>query len=235
MTRLNRLFILISGLAVPSLLFAQTRTPDPARQAYFDALHARVLDLQARHTVTVRGSESPGGLQRGLLLKAAFRTLAAEAPVDPVAFTQFAAERVGATGASTEVLRKALREPEQKPPFVDICVRVLDGSLKDGLSIAKYVTDVDAQGDRAIEAHYQGIIDKLSPAVRNTLLQNVVGAAAAESVSTKLDHLGAATEDADLYKTMMMSMCQGSKAHPPSAPPDRTQGQQNSIIGESQR
>ena len=182
---------------------------DPAAQARFDALVTRIQDFQKRHTITVNGSENPAGLRRGAVLTMLFTR---HGPADDTLFAQFALERYGATGADTEMLKEVRDVPDaaKGKPSVDICVRVLDGSLADGLSIAKYITEVDEESDRDAVARYQSIIDKLSPRVRANVLQkideDVIGIS-----SSNLDHLGMALEDPDLYRTMMTGLCRGKK------------------------
>ena len=199
-------------LLVQCAVFAQDELPqsrpsqDPVAQARGAALFATIQEFQRRHTITVNGSENPGGLRRGGVLTVVF---AQRGPNDDAAFAQFALERYGATGPDAEALKAARDVVAQ--PSVDICARVLDGSFSDGLSIAKYITQVDEESDRDVVVRYQSIFDKLSPRVRANVLQKideeVVGVSGGE-----LDHLGMAQEDPDLYKVMMTGLCRGKKS-----------------------
>jgi hypothetical protein len=186
---------------------------DPVARARFDALFARIQDFQRRHTIRVNGSENPGALPRGAVLTMFF---AQRGPSDDAAFSQFALERYGATGPDAEALKET-RDVIAKPS-VDICANVLDGSLSDGMSIAKYITRVNEESDRDVVVRYQGIFDKLSPRVRANVLQKIdeyaVGVSGAD-----LDNLGMAQEDPDLYKTMMNGLCRGKKNALAASPP----------------
>jgi hypothetical protein len=182
---------------------------DAAAQARVAALYARILDFQKRHTITVNGSENPAGLRRA----AVFATLFPQyGPADDAAFAQYALERYGATGSDTEVLTEARRvsEATAAKPSVDICARVLDGSLSDGPSIARYITQAEEESDRDAVARYQSILDKLSPRVRANVLQKIAEDVVGMS-SSDLDHLGMAREDPDLYRTMMTGLCRGKR------------------------
>lgn len=117
-----------------------------------------------RTNIRVAGSENPAALRRRAVLRMLFPQYG---PADGAAFAQFALERYGATGSDVEVLKEArlVSDAASAKPSVDICVRVLDGSLSDGLSIAKYITQVNDESDRAAETRYQRILDKLRDAV----------------------------------------------------------------------
>jgi hypothetical protein len=208
--RIAALMCLLHGAVFAQSTPNQGQVPprDPAAQARFDALFASIQDLQKRHMVTVNGSENPGALKRGAVLEMFFGRMG---PSDDIAFAQFAAERYGATGQDAEVLKQASLGATNKQPSIDICVRVLDGSLPDGLSIAKYVTAIDEESDKDTAARYQGLIDKLSPRVRANVEQ-LIRESAVKIGSGNLDHLGMAQEDPDLYKTMMTGLCRGKKA-----------------------
>jgi len=206
-----KLQMIISMFFVPSLVFAQQRTPDPAAQERFLALVARMEDLRERHTIHASGAENP----HAAVVRMFFQQ---GGPPDDVAFAQFAQARYGATGSDTEVLKETRRRPPSSAmPSVDICARILDGSLLDGMSIANYITQTKDDKDRADEAYYQRILDRLSPRVRANVLQRMTEELDGMS-SGDLDHLGMAQEDADLYKTMMTSLCRGKKAAA-AAPP----------------
>jgi hypothetical protein len=134
------------------------------------------------------------------------------APAGDAQFAQFALERVGATGADVETLRGIGRVVDtEKNRHVDICAPILDGSLPDGLSVAKYVTQVNSEIDHAAEGSYQAVLDKLSASVRATLLQDINNEAT-RVVSIYADHLGMASEDADLYKALMTARCRGRQS-----------------------
>ena len=210
------LIVSVSVPLVPTFVFGQDRPVDQTAQERGAAVFARVQALQARHMVTVRGAQNPSGIPRGQLYRIFFNRLSAEAPSpsDNVAFAQFARERFGAMGTDADVLNKFVRDVGVEKPRVniDICLRVLDGSLPDGVSIAKYVTEVDQQAEKDDETRFQAIVDTLSPSVRTTVTQRALVEGAAKAVSATLDHAGMALEDADLYKVMMTGLCRGRKS-----------------------
>jgi hypothetical protein len=180
--------------------------PDPNAQARFEALVAQIQDFQKRHSITVNGAENPAAIQRGVLLEMFFSRFRA---VDDVSFAQFALETVGATGSDAEVLKEAQSIPTTKPSG-DICARVLDGSLADGLDIATVISAFEAESEQDAAAHYQNIIDRLSPRVRANVSQRMDDEVVHIS-STNLDHLGMALEDPDLYRTMTKGYCRGQR------------------------
>ena len=199
---------------LPALLLAQERPQDQTPQERGAAVFARVQALMARHTVTVHGVENPNGIPRGQLLRLFFSRLSLQAPSDDVSFAQFALDSFGATGSDTDLLSAVAHNTGVEKARVksDICERVLDGSLPDGLSIAKYVTAADEKEVRDDETYYQAILDKLSPTVRDTVIRRAVVEGVAKVDSTTLDHMGMASEDPDLYKVAMTGICRGKKS-----------------------
>src|SRR5512147_748435 len=93
----------------------------------------------------------------------------------------------GATGTDADVL-KALARTTRVAPRTDICLRVLDGSLPDGSSIATYVAGVEKKAEQEDESYYQTIIDRLSPDVRAAVTQRAVTEGALTVSSVTLDH-----------------------------------------------
>ncbi len=221
-----RILILISVLFVPNFLFAQARTEAEVQLAeeWAAQLTARIRDLRERHTITVRGFETPGVIPRGELLHLFFAGLSAKTPADHVAAAQYLFDRFGAVGRDTEVLRQAIRDadvmtatataaatatsPATATAHIDICARVMSDSFPDAASIAEYVTQIDEQGHRRNETHYQAIIDELTPAVRSNVLQSF-DEVSARAINVTLDHEGMAADDAVLYETMMKGLCRG--------------------------
>ena len=212
------LVFLVQGAA-----FAQGAPTKPtpeqqqAAQQRFAAQIEKFMALQERHTTKVDGAINAAGLRRGEALTLFFTH---GLPNDDAALAKAALERFGATGADVAVLKEASQVRSQAPPPVDTCARLLDGSLPDGLSMAKFVakTRDDAEADTA--QRYQSVIDKLSPRVRANVLQKYNEEAAAVSSST-IDHVGMAQEDPELYKLGMTSACRGRKSAPqlPPSPP----------------
>lgn len=201
-------------------------TPTPSGQARFEALIAEIQDLQKRHTVTVHGADNPSAISRGVRLQmffAPFRMID-----DDLSFAQFALERVGATGSDVEAL-KNVRNISPVELNSDTCALLLDGSLASagGLDIANHVIAVEEEWNNKIVARFQLVIDRLSPRVRENVLRGV-NEAAAGMVSTNLDHIGMATEDPDLYKTMTTGLCRGHRHATASGPAPSSRDSNNS-------
>lgn len=196
---------------VPSPVFAQNSQPGQTAQERGAALFAQIQAFQARHRVSVNGAENPSGIPRGTLLRLFVDRLSAEAPPDEVSFANFVRERFGATGTDADVL-KALARTTRVATRTDICLRVLDGSLPDGSSIATYVAEVEKKAEQEDESYYQTIIDRLSPDVRASVTQRAVTEEALKVSSVTLDHEGMAAEDAALYKVMMTGLCRGKRS-----------------------
>ena len=132
-------------------------------------------------------------------------------PTDDAALASAALGRFGAVGADVAVLKEAQQVGSTKPPPVDICARLLDGSLPDGLSMAKFVAKTNDDAEQDTVGRYQRVIDKLSPRVRATVMQKYAEEASMMSSGTN-DHVGMAQEDPELYKFGMTSACRGRKA-----------------------
>jgi hypothetical protein len=199
--------ICVALLFLRETAFAQNAPP--AQQANLPPIVARVMDFERRHEYTVEGKDNPAALDRGAVLSMFFGHQSG--PADDAAFAQLALEHFGATGADTETLKEARALTHApRPASVDTCARVLDGSLPDGMSIAKYITKVNQDSDRAIAAPYQAVIDKLSPAVRANVLR-AIDEEMAGMGGGGLDHLGAAQDDPELYQMLMRGRCLGAK------------------------
>jgi hypothetical protein len=199
---------------LPGALFAQ-EAPDQARrpvdalgQARFAALVAQIQDLQRRHSITVHGADDPGAMPLGIVYSTYFARFRM---VDDASFAQFALEEVGATGSDVDVL-KGIEKAPVVSPAVDLCADVLEGPFADagGLEIARHIVAAEASGDRNWAAPYQMIVDGLSPRVRANVLRGIDEVARGLS-STELDHLSMATEDPDLYRTMITGYCRGNR------------------------
>jgi len=200
--------------------FAQD-APKPSPQ--FMAMLAQWQDLQARHTIHRQGADTSRAAKLEMLFAQA-------GPADDAAFTEFAAARYGATGKDAEVLKEA-RAP-RSGANADVCAPILDDSLPDGMSVAKYLKRIHEEGEQAEVARYQGIINRLSPRVQANVEQRINEEVAGLS-SADLDHIAMAQENPELYKTMTKSMCAAKKAAISSTPPDASSP--NPDIGRAQR
>lgn len=199
---------------VPGTPFAQD-APDPSRrpfaaagQARFAALVGQIQDFQKRHSITVHGADDLEAMPLGVVYGMYFARFRMD---DDTSFAQFALEQLGATGSDVEVLKGVRRAPIATA-VVDLCALLLEGPLAGagGWEVASFIVAAEAHRDRDTAAHYQQVIDRLSPRVRANVLQGISEVARGLS-STNLDHLSMAKEDPDLYKTMITGYCRGKR------------------------
>jgi hypothetical protein len=209
--------ILMLGLAVQSGVLAQespTPRPSPTAQARFESLVAQIQEFQRRYTTHRRGSDHPEAFRYGSMLTS---MLAYGGPADDVGFAQFVLERYGATGADVEVLKEA-RDASAAAraggaaydPDADHCTRLLDGSLRDAIDVARYIIELDERPEREAADRNRSFLAELSPPVRATVLQRI-DEQTANVVSSNLDHLAMAIVDPDLYVTMVTGYCRGKQ------------------------
>jgi hypothetical protein len=189
------LLVLVQGAAI-----AQGVPPTPTQAP--PPMVQRMLDLEQRHQTTISGANARPGQALAM-----FFTM--HAPADDNAFAQFALERYGAAGADTETLKQA--RGLAQPAVTDLCMRILDGSLPDGMSIAKYIVKANDDYDQQIAASYHAaVIDKLSPRVRANVLRKI-DEDSAGIAGSEFDHIAAAQDDPELYKMLVRGRCSGAK------------------------